>query len=280
MKVLLIDNGSLRPEATLNLRRFSKSFSELSGHDVKPVSLLHSGKIDPSKLAGEPAQTFEPYLRSCRASCSSFVVVPLFFGPSAAAFEFLPQRATSIAAELDWGDLEIRVAPCLVDPLDPRDTRVAKILADGVTSEITKNSLGRASVALCDHGAPRIGVTKVRNFLAKQLQAELGDKVSVVRPCSMERRPDPESDFNEPLLESLLLKPEFAGQVVVSMLFFQPGRHAGPAGDVAEICQEAAAKVPEQQSFMTDLVGTHPGLVPVLADRLQQALDSSPIPLR
>ena len=29
-------------------------------------------------------------------------------------------------------------------------------------------------------------------------------KVSIVRPCSMERRPDPEYDFNEPLLEKLL----------------------------------------------------------------------------
>ena len=73
---------------------------------------------------------------------------------------------------------------------------------------------------------------------------------------------------------------EFASEVVVSMLFFQPGRHAGEAGDVAKICQDAAAPVPTQRACMTELVGTHPGLVPILADRIRQAIDSPPLALQ
>lgn len=277
-RFLLIDNGSYRPEATLNLRRLAAELTAATGHQVDAVSLLHSGKIDQSKLGGTPALTFEPFLRSHhQSSWSNFVVVPLFFGPSAAAYEFLPQRVEVVRNELDWHDLEVRVGPALVDPSDAGDSRVAKILADSVRSQISLNSLDQPAVALCDHGAPRIGVTEVRNFLAIQLAKELGDTVSTVQPASMERRPDPAYAFNEPLLENLLLTPEFSRQVVVSMLFFQPGRHAGPEGDVSKICAEAKTSAPNQEAHMTELVGTHPGLIPILAERLQQALNSAPI---
>lgn len=277
-RFLLIDNGSYRPEATLNLRRLADEMTASTGHEFDAVSLLHSSKIDASKLGGTTAETFEPFLRSHhQSSCSSFVVVPLFFGPSAAAYEFLPQRVEIVRNELDWQSLEVRVAPPLVDSSDATDDRVAKILADSVRSQISLNSLDKPAVALCDHGAPRIGVTEVRNFLATQLATELGDTVATVQPASMERRPDPAYAFNEPLLENLLLTPEFSRQVVVSMLFFQPGRHAGPQGDVSQICAAAKSKAPNQVSHMTELVGTHPGLIPILTDRLQQALDSSPI---
>ena len=53
----------------------------------------------------------------------------------------------------------------------------------------------------------------------------------------MERRPDPQYDFNDPLPENLLQKwmNEGIREVVVSG-FLLPGRHAG-RGDLARICR-------------------------------------------
>ena len=53
--IFLVDNGSLRPDATFALRALA---SALSGHldkVIEPVSLLHSHKIAAKDLAGEPA---------------------------------------------------------------------------------------------------------------------------------------------------------------------------------------------------------------------------------
>ena len=49
-QIILMDNGSLRPDATLGLRQIAQWATELSGLEVKPVSLLHSSKIDSEKL--------------------------------------------------------------------------------------------------------------------------------------------------------------------------------------------------------------------------------------
>ena len=64
--ILLVDNGSHRAQATLSLRRIAAALSEKVGHKVNPVSLLHSTKVDPSELNGEPAQIFEPFIKAQR----------------------------------------------------------------------------------------------------------------------------------------------------------------------------------------------------------------------
>jgi hypothetical protein len=56
------------------------------------------------------------------------------------------------------------------------------------------------------------------------------------------------------------------------MLFLQPGRHAGLAGDVAGICGRARAEDARLRTWMTPLVGEHPALVPMLVRRLKAAL--------
>ena len=94
----------------------------------------------------------------------------------------------------------------------------------------------------------------------------------------MERRPEPEYDFNEPLLERAFDQPGFdAGPVIVAMLFLSPGRHAGPAGDIARICAAAEQRHPKLRTVMTDLVGLHPGLIPILVDRVRTGLASLPL---
>jgi sirohydrochlorin ferrochelatase len=276
---LLTDNGSLRPEATLSLRRLAEALGREVGAVVHPVSLLHSGKIDPAELGGQRADTFQRFVLAQRErGVHRFFVTPLFFGPSGATQDYLPERVAAIREERSWPELEVRVAPCLVDVSHPDDNRVAQILADGVVETAGAAGLSRASVALCDHGAPRPSVTAVRDHLACQLRGLLDRRrFPAVAPCSMERRPGDEFAFNEPLLENLLGRESFDREVVVSMLFFQPGRHAGESGDVAQICDAAEARHPGLATFRTTLVGAHPGLVPLLAERFRQGLVAAPV---
>ena len=52
MEIFLVDNGSLAPEATLQLRGIASALSMEMGHPVEAVSLLHSHKVDASALDG------------------------------------------------------------------------------------------------------------------------------------------------------------------------------------------------------------------------------------
>ena len=87
----MFDNGSLRPEATLGLRAVASALAERIGTTVHPVSLLHSSGIDPAALAGRPAELLEPALdRFLAEGGREGVLVPLFFGPSAALTDYVP----------------------------------------------------------------------------------------------------------------------------------------------------------------------------------------------
>jgi sirohydrochlorin ferrochelatase len=274
---LLVDNGSHRADSTLSLRRIAADLSTAVGRTVHPVSLLHSTKVDPAELGGVPAQIFEPFIKNRRDThgTHSFLVVPLFFGHSAAIYEYLPQRVAELRGA--WPELEVRIAPCLVDIDDADDSAAASILADLVRRKIAEENLTRPAVTLCDHGTPRRAVNRVRNVMAERLRRELGDAVSAVEPSSMERREGAEYDFNEPLLENLLGTGEFSGDVVVAMLFVSPGRHAGPGGDIAGICEAARERHPGLRTWMGDLFSSHPGTVELLARRYQQGLASDPV---
>jgi sirohydrochlorin ferrochelatase len=153
------------------------------------------------------------------------------------------------------------------------DRRFAMMLADRVSdqlAEVTPTDQP-VRVALVDHGSPIAEVTAVRNVLADQLGGELGEEVELVAPCSMERRARPEYDFNEPLLESLLSREEWnSGTVIVAQLFLVPGRHAGPEGDIARICERCESASPQLRIVRTPVLGTHPGLIDILVDRLAQ----------
>ncbi|MGF1450795.1 MAG: cobalamin biosynthesis protein CbiX, partial [Opitutales bacterium] len=133
-------------------------------------------------------------------------------------------------------------------------------------------------VVTVDHGTPIRPVAEVRNFIGAQLRRLLGDQVSAFAVASMERRDGPEYDFNEPLLVRVLRRPPFCdGQTIVSMMFLNPGRHAGPGGDVATICEEARNFAPNLRPYMTELVAEHPLLLSILKDRYKQALQTAPL---
>jgi sirohydrochlorin ferrochelatase len=265
---LLVDNGSLQPAATLALRALAAKLSSRLGRVAEPVSLLHSSGIDPKLLGGQPAEILLPALEQrLAAGQNEFVVLPLFFGPSQALTVYIPENIARLQAK--HPALHIRVAP----PLHASgDERLARILADQVKAELGAETSDSVRVALVDHGSPVAEVTAVRNGLARQLTALLGSSVAAVAPCSMERRPEPTYDFCAPLLADLLVLPPWnTGRVIVAMQFLLPGRHAGPDGDVARVCRQAEAGNPKLHTRMTGLVGEHPLLVDILADRWQAA---------
>ena len=274
--VLLVDNGSHRAESTLSLRRIASALGKKADDQVHPVSLLHSTKVDPAELDGEPAQIFEPFLkRRLEEGVFSFLIVPFFFGHSAAIYEYLPQRVREMRAS--WPDLEVRVAPPMVQLDHAEDVEVAEILAELVMKTVAERGLETPAVTLVDHGTPRVAVNRVRNHLAGQMRVVLESKVAVLEPSSMERREGAEYDFNEPLLENLLGQAGFDREVVLAMLFSSPGRHAGPGGDIARICEAAEARHEELRTFRSDLFATHPRVVDLLLRRLEEGLASDPV---
>jgi len=271
MEFMLVDNGSRRPEATLNLRRVASELTDATATPVAAVSLLHSHKIDAARLDGQPAEVFEPFLRRRLSDGERhFVVLPLFFGHSRALSEFVPETREALSAE--FGPFEVRVARVLC-PLPDGEARLVEILLDNLHQVSPEPGAKGTRVIVVDHGSPIPEVTAVRSHLANAMRARLGSGVEL-REAVMERREGPEYDFNGPLLETVLRQlaaDDPARPVVLSMLFLSPGRHAGPGGDIEQICASVRAEYPELDIAISPLVAEHPGLVDILAERLREA---------
>ena len=277
--IALLDNGSLKPAATLALRRVAVALGERCRCEVAPVSLLHSGKIPAEELGGVPAETFGLWAKRCAAAGTrELVVVPYFLGPSRALTEYLPERAAKLREQ--WPDLVVRVAPALGEGGATAIDRLASVVEGRTRAELVRRPAGAepAAVAVVDHGSPEPKVTAVRDAVAARLRERLGAAVRAVAPCSMERREGAEYAFADPLLVALLGREPFdRGAVVAAMLFLSPGRHAGPEGDVAQICRAAEAARPDLRVTMTDLLGGHPALLELLAERLEQGRRATPL---
>ena len=267
----LFDNGSFRADSTRSLRRLAARLAERLGHPVRAVSLLHSTRVAAEELDGMPAQLLEPALDGwfTERPRGRALLLPLFFGPSGALTDYVPDRLASLRARHPGA------RAFLAEPLvlaDEEPVEMAEALADRVRTTVSEKGWARPKVVLCDHGSPQPAVTAVRNRLAVALVRALHDEVETVVAASMERRAGDEYAFNEPLLATRLATPPFdAGKVVVALQFLSPGRHAGPGGDVAAICVEAeqAARVSGRElvTAMTTTLADDPRLVEILARR-------------
>lgn len=266
--IFLVDNGSLRPEATFALREKAKQLSECASRQVEAVSLLHSHKIPAELLDGLPATIVKRRMRELiRAGQRDFIILPLFLGPSLAITDYLP----SIVEELrqDFNDLVVKVA----DPIAGRDVeqpdgRLAQMLEEHILPLVLKTP--GAQVALVDHGTPIKPVNALRNTVAGQLADRLSQPV---QPCSMERRDGPDYAFNDPLLENLASEAGYKGShLVLAMFFLLPGRHAGAGGDVAEIAEGLIRQGDFRSIQISPLLGEHPLLLEILSDRLTAVL--------
>lgn len=255
--IFLFDNGSFRAEATLSLRRLAVRLGARLGRPVEAVSLLHSTRVSPAELGGLPARLLEPALDAWWSGHPEgrAILLPLFFGPSGALVDYVPERLVSLRAKHPNGRAVLADALVVAEE---EPVELVAALADQVRATIAERGWHKPKVALCDHGTPLRTVTAVRNRLAAGLAEALTHEAEGVAACSMERREGDEYAFNEPLLEHLLAKSPFdVGEVVVALQFLSPGRHAGPAGDVAEICGRAEQAAKEGgRSLRTAMTGT------------------------
>ena len=271
-EVLLCDNGSLQADAIRALREVAAILCRKVNHNVRPAGLLHSNRADPAGLDGEPAASLIPALGDLLdAGERDFLILPFFLGPSRAVTQWLPEQLGKLSEE--WPDLRVKTASCL---FREEDERLAQALADGVRGEVAKGKLVRPCIAMVDHGTPARDVNRAQERVGAQLRELLKEEVAEVRACSMERRPQSEYDFNEPLLENLLRDKATCPvqEVVVAQFFLSPGRHAGPDGDVANICREAEQARPGLRTFLTDPLGDHPVVLEILEERFRECLDA------
>lgn len=280
MRVLLVDNGSRRADATLALRRLAERLAERLSRAVDPVSLLHSSAVPTQALDGQPAETLEPYLMDRAArGIERFLAVPLFFGRSRALTNLIPQTVERVSRGLER-PIRLDVAAELC-PLPEGEPRLASILDRAVRAaidELELKPMERPSVILVDHGSPIPEVTAARRWLGARLEL-LAEGEYLVHEAAMERRPGPEYAFNGDLLEEALEKIAAAqprAAVIIAMQFIGPGRHAGEGGDVAAICQAARRRHPELQIRVSRLVGEDDGLVDILSDRAEVAMANRP----
>lgn len=264
---LLADNGSLEAGSTLSLRKSANAAGNLAGIEVLPVSLLHSSKVDPELLDGVKAETMADFLAGPVAQSSNELrIIPLFFGPSRALTEWLPEKLEQWKSEKD-GRM-FRILDCLHQP---GDTRLAVALEDLCLQAIENNKLKKPFLALVDHGTPVFDVHRVREEVGDELKKRMAEHISGFSTCSMERRDGEEYDFNEPLLENLLAqKNEEFEEMLVAQLFLSPGRHAGQGGDLDRICSSFADSSPSHRLVRTDLLGAHPSVLEILLERIQR----------
>ena len=239
---------------------------------MHPVSLQHADKVPAEALGGCPADTLEPWLRrAIGAGRRDFLLVPLWFGPSRALTHVIPEIADRLSREL--GPFRLQLSPVLC-PLPPGEPRLVAILLDHLLATARAQGIAPDRLILVDHGSPSPGVIAVRSWLAARLRERLAPD-AVLDEAVMERRPEPAYDFNGDLLETLLHRlaaTDPTRPVILCQLFLSPGRHAGPAGDITHIRLRVESASPGFRVYPTPLVGAHPGLIEILAERVTSTL--------
>lgn len=288
MVVALIDNGSLEPAAHRNLRAVAAALSQRTEVPVHAVSWKHSDRIAPNLLvepgpatrAGvnvpvpAPAWTVAPFVRAMAAlGQREFVFIPFFISAQGAIGSALRRDLEKLQPELG-ADLTFT----FTDGLATRGA-IPAIVADRIRSKRAELSLPATTpVIVVDHGGPSPTSASLRNQLAEQIRAELGNEVGPLAATSMEGEEHP---HNSPLLAEQLATPGFDhGDVVIAPLFLSPGRHAGADGDLAEIARAAEARLalPPLHCHFTELIGTHARAVDTLARALHDNLLSLKAP--
>lgn len=265
-KYLLIDNGSVQASATLQLRDVAQAVSKRTGKYIHPVSLMHANRIPVDQLDRVAANTFEVFLREqLQKGEREFVALPLFFGVSRALTSFVPDKLAILKEE--FGDFTFRLAD-VIYPMPDGEALLAEVIRDHILQSIDENDVS-AKAVLTDHGSPIAKVTNVRKHLAEATKQCLPTHIKLDQAV-MERREGKEYDFNGDLLEDYLIQQAQQGitSVVVIMMFFLPGRHAGPNGDVVEICQNVMDQYPQLSVSISPLISEHPLLIDILAQRL------------
>lgn len=254
MIIALIDNGSLEAAAHLRLRALANFLSDHSGASVHPVSWKHSDRVPTAALGGLPGETLAPFVRRHAAAGErSFLFVPFFISPQGAIGSALRRDLELLQTET--GGFHFNFTTGLSD-----SGALAPIIAEHVR-EVSPATVPDAPIVLVDHGGPSSASAGLRDRVAAEAAALLHRPV---HPCSME-------GDHPPLLSDILSAPGFANRdVIVAQLFLSPGRHAGPGGDIDEICRSSPARC-----HRTALVGDHPRVTAILAAAIRRSIRST-----
>lgn len=254
MIIALIDNGSLEAAAHLRLRALASALSDQTGTLVQPVSWKHSDRVPATSLGGKPGDTLVPFVRRhAAAGESSFLFVPFFISPQGAIGSALRRDLDLLQTET--GGFDFKFTTGLSD-----SGALATIIAERVR-EVSPATVPDAPIVLVDHGGPSSASAGLRDRVATEAAALLNRPVD---PCSME-------GHHPPLLADLLSAPGFANRdVIVAQLFLSPGRHAGPGGDIEEICRSSLSRC-----HRTALVGDHPSVTAILSAAIRRSVHSS-----
>ena len=212
----------------------------LPPRDAATPWLVHTLADQPVSLVGQPGAD-----REGRSLEEILATEPLL----------LPTLETGIRADFDALVARLGVTPRISAEVD--DMAMLRLLA--------REHAGAAVV-------PSIVVRDELESGALAEIAALPGLHEVFYAITLKRR------FPNPLLAALLVQEPFdRGDVIAAMLFLSPGRHAGPEGDVAQICRAAEATRPGLRVTMTELLGGHPALIELLAKRLDQGLGATPL---
>ncbi len=259
MIMALIDNGSVAPAAHRNLRAVAAALAERTGTAVHAVSWKHSDRIAPMALDGTPAWTLGNFLRSMHAlGQREFVFVPFFISPQGAIGSAL--RSDLEKLQLGLGGFDFSFTPGLAER-----GAIPAIVAARIRETLAAQKLLCPPVVLVDHGGPSTPSAALRDRLATEVRALLGHEIASLTAASME-------GAHPPLLADVLRTPDLAHRdVIVAPLFLSPGRHAGPDGDVAQICAASPARC-----HLASLIGTHPLATATLAVALGEFLSTLP----
>jgi sirohydrochlorin ferrochelatase len=269
MTIALIDNGSVEPAAHRALRLVAADLGTRTGHPVHTVSWKHSNRIAADLLDGTPAVCLPDFVaRNLAAGERGFLFIPFFISAQGAI-------GSSLRRDLETLQAAATAAPFTVAFTDGLGARgaIAPIVADRIRTRMAERALVRPPVIVVDHGGPSPASAAVRNTLTDEVRSLLGDAVGPVAAASMEGDEHP---HNHPVLADQLRQPGFdRGDVIIAPLFLLPGRHAGPAGDLAEIADAAMAAAPAPlRCHFTGLVGDHPRAAAALAQALRDATSS------
>ena len=268
--VLLVDNGSIRADATKQLRILAKKLSVAAKIKVQPVSLRHADKISAELLDGEAAQVFLSFMDEYLLQGErKFIILPLFFAEGRAVTELISNQLLSFQAL--YTNFTFQVAD-VVYPLPNGEPLLVDMIYDLILKKAEGSPLSKKNIVLVDHGSPQRHVTEVRKHLAKLVQKKLST-TGALAEAVMERRKGDEYLFNGELLQDWLTRKAQAGEksVIVCLLFFLAGRHAGKGGDIDEICRKVEDEYPKFKIAVCPLIAEHKELVSILLARLQVA---------
>lgn len=256
------------------MRNVAFELKKITGFAVTPCGIMHSHKVDASKLDGKPGMSMESFFLSNEAEVEkNLSFLPMFLGPSLAITDWLPEKLTQWSQ--NGNNRKFSIADCL---FQKKDNRIAKALAEYVVDLIPQYSPQKPFVILVDHGTPLPEVNQVREEIGCFLEEKLGNQISGFSTACMERREGKEYDFNDPLLETLLedKKVSDGSCVILAQLFLAPGRHAGPNGDITQICTPFLNE--GMKIAKTPTLGNHPLILEILAERLEQLVIKSKSP--